>query len=88
MRERYLVEFDRPPEMSVEDMREYICDALRGWKGGYEKGHPMFGHDLRLAVIRPHSQPSAKAERKLQSIAEAKPWGAVVMSQFVPKDKP
>ena len=81
--ERYLVTIDRPPAMSTEDMEQYIEDAVRSHKGGFEKDDPMFCHPMEeLNVHRQVRRPAQQQEQ-----CQPTPWGAVALSQFPKKPK-
>lgn len=77
MKERYIIEVDRPEGMTRADMKEYIADAVGGWKGGYEADHPLVGHPMNV-----HVSAIPSGSTKLQSSAGPTPWGAVAVSQL------
>lgn len=39
--------------VSKSDMREYIRDAVQSSKGGYLRGHPMFGVTIKKVTVKP-----------------------------------
>lgn len=77
---RFLITADIPSGMSKQDMADYIAEAISGWRGGYERGHPLVGMDLKLDVQ------SKKPPTEVQKFKEttARPWGQVVL-EHLPK---
>lgn len=54
MREKYIVEIDRPSGVLVGEMKAYIKTAIEGWSGGGNPDSPLFGHfhDNEIKVHR------------------------------------
>jgi hypothetical protein len=80
--ERYVVTIDRPATMTSEDMEQYLTDAVRSHKGGFDRTDPMFCHPMRGLTVR------REIRRPRQEIPEATPWGTVALAHFPkPTDK-
>lgn len=60
LREVYTITLTRPPGVSINAMKRYIAEAVRGWKGGFEPpneqngwtGNPLFNLDVNIVVRR------------------------------------
>jgi len=48
----FTVEVDLPGKVTMPQMRQYIVDAVRGWKGQYDMGHPLFDLDRASVTVR------------------------------------
>jgi hypothetical protein len=43
---RMTIDFEKPPAANVDDVAEFVLDALSSWGGGLHPEDPMF-HSLR-----------------------------------------
>ncbi len=52
-----LVKIDMPEEMYVNDLREYVRDAIESWSGQFAPDDPLFGwfYEKKRLTIRPIS---------------------------------
>jgi hypothetical protein len=83
-RERYYVTISRPVGASVTDTKDYIRDAINGWKVGFQRGDAFFKADLDATVVR---EPMERREqRRLSSIPRT--WGEVALENLTAKSEP
>jgi DnaJ-class molecular chaperone len=81
---RFTVDINVPAGISSHDMAEYIAEAIQGWRGGYEKEHPLVGVDLKMHVAaRQHLHKNFEEESKE---AIVRTWGEVAL-EHLPKPR-
>lgn len=81
--ERYFIVVNRPKDMTINEMKEYIHVAVNQWRGGGYPGDPIYDIDrVVMSVARDTAFKDLKPTKTLQSIA--KPWGAVAL-EHLPK---
>ena len=54
--QEFVVRLEVPEVAGVRDVREYIQDAVEGWKRGYDRGDPLFSLDsskVKVTFPRP-----------------------------------
>lgn len=51
-KESYLVTLERPFDVSINEMKTYIREAVLGWRGGFEPGNPLFEMKQKCSIIR------------------------------------
>lgn len=80
-RERYYVTVDRPNDVTVNEMKEYIRTAVGAWRGGMDPDELLFNaKPWNVAVIR---EPMEDRERhRVQSIAQPTKWGEAVLQHL------
>ena len=44
--ETYFVKVQRPRGVSVQEMSEYICDAVDSWRENWSPNNPLFNFEL------------------------------------------
>jgi len=52
----FVVRLTLPPGVTAPQMRDYIRDAVCGWKGQYDIGHPIFVLDrssVQVNTVKP-----------------------------------
>ncbi len=42
MKEQYIITVERPRDVSVNEMKEYIKEAVQRWSGQYHPQDPLF----------------------------------------------
>jgi hypothetical protein len=80
-RERYYITVNRPKDVTYTEMRNYIREAVNGWKGQSLKGDPFFCVDLDARVIR---EPIEDRERHAHVNDKGQPrrWGEVALAHL------
>ncbi len=52
MKEQYIITVERPRDVPVNNMKEYIRQAVSCWSGQYHPDHPLFGFGDKVLTIK------------------------------------
>jgi len=52
MKEQYVITLNRPPGVSITQMKTYISEAVRTWGGQYHPDDPMFGFHENVHSVK------------------------------------
>jgi len=62
MKKRYVIEINQPAEVSNEEMKQYICDAVQSWKGCYHPDEELFNANFDKMKVTHQRKSKAKTK--------------------------